>query len=97
MSEKRKFTREFKIEVLKEHFENQIPAGKICEKYKIHPNLFYLWKKELFSSAFSSKKNGKPDEEKVTKLEEKLKDKDWIISQIVEDNLRMKKKLNGEI
>jgi hypothetical protein len=28
-------------------------------------------------------------------MEEKLKDKDSLISEIVEDNLRLKKKLNG--
>lgn len=99
-NEKRKFTAEFKVTVLREHLENQVPVGKICEQYNIQPNLFYLWKKELFTGAldtFSRKKNGKPDEEKVTRLEEKLKDKDSLISEIVEDNLRLKKKLNGGI
>jgi transposase-like protein len=99
-SEKRKFTAEFKVNVLREHLENQVPVGKICEQYNIHPNLFYLWKKELFTGAletFSRKRNGKADEEKVTRLEEKLKDKDSLISEIVEDNLRLKKKLTGGI
>jgi len=98
-SEKRKFTAEFKVQVLREHLENQIPIGKICEQYNIYPNLFYLWKKELFTGAleiFTKKKNGKADEGKITRLEEKLKDKDSLISEIVEDNLRLKKKLNGE-
>jgi transposase len=99
-NEKRKFTAEFKVNVLREHLENQVPVGKLCEQYNIQPNLFYLWKKELFSGAldtFSRKKNGKPDQEKFTRLEEKLKDKDSLISEIVEDNLRLKKKLNGGI
>jgi len=98
-SEKRKFTAEFKVRVLREHLENQVPVGKICEQYNISPNLFYLWKKELFSRAletFSKKKNIRTDEVKITRLEEKLKDKDSLISEIVEDNLRLKKKLNGE-
>lgn len=95
---KRKFTAEFKVQILREHLENQIPVGKICEQYNIHPNLFYLWKKELFSNAvelFTKKKNNNSEEEKITRLEEKLKDKDSLISEIVEDNLRLKKKLNG--
>jgi transposase len=98
-SEKRKFTAEFKVQVLREHLENQVAVGKICEQYNIHPNLFYLWKKELFNGAletFSKRKNGKSDEGKISQLEEKLKDKDSLISEIVQDNLRLKKKLNGE-
>lgn len=95
---KRAFTAEFKIRVLREHLENQVPVGKICEEYNIHPNLFYLWKKELFSGAlntFSKKTAIATEKVKISQLEEKLRDKDSLISEIVEDNLKLKKKLNG--
>lgn len=97
-NEKRKFSSEFKVKVLREHLENQVPVGKICEKHNIHPNLFYKWKKELFEGAldtFSKNNTSKKDDMKISKLEEKLQEKDSIISEIVEDNLRLKKKLNG--
>jgi len=97
-SEKRKFTAEFKVQVLREHLENQISVAKICEQYNINPNLFYLWKKDLFAGAletFSNRKNNNTDQGKLNHLEEKLKNKDSLISEIVEDNLRLKKKLNG--
>jgi transposase len=99
-NEKRKFSAEFKVKVLREHLENQVPVGKICEQYNIQPNLFYLWKKELFSGAintFTKKKSGKAEDDKISRMEEKLKDKDSLISEIVEDNLRLKKKLNGDL
>lgn len=98
--QKRHYTSEFKVEVLREHLENQIPVGKLCERYDIHPNLIYLWKKELFSGAaetFGRKKGRNGDQNKIDRLEEKIKDKDSLISEIVEDNLRLKKKLNGGI
>ena len=97
--QKRQFSAEFKVQVLREQMENQIPVGKICERYNIQPNLFYLWKKELFSGAidtFTKKRKGKADSANVSRLEEKLKDKDSLISEIVEDNLKLKKKLSGE-
>lgn len=56
--------------------------------------MFYLWKKELFKGAldiFSNKEIGKLDETKISRLEEKLKSKDSLNSEIVEDNLRLKK------
>ncbi len=31
-NQKRKFTAEFKVQVLREHLENQIAVGKICEQ-----------------------------------------------------------------
>ncbi len=43
---------------------------------------------------FSKRKNNREDE-KINRLEEKLKDKDSLISEIIEDNLRLKKSLNG--
>lgn len=97
-AEKRKHSAEFKVKVLREHLEQQVPIGKICEQYNLHPNLVYLWKKELFSGAldfFSKRKNNREDEQ-INRLEDKLKDKDSLISEIIEDNLRLKKRLNGD-
>ncbi len=37
--EKRKHSAEFKVKILKEHLEQQVPIGKICEQYNLHPNL----------------------------------------------------------
>lgn len=98
--EKRHYTAEFKVQILREHLENQIPVGKLCEQNNLNPNLFYLWKKELFNGAlqtFSKAKTPVAQNERIVRLEEKLKYKDSLISEIVEDNLRLKKKLTGEI
>lgn len=101
----KRYTAEEKVKILREHLENQVPVGELSEKYGIHPNAIYLWKKEFFEKAtliFSSGK-GKKDKvsdnkanEKIEKLEAKLKAKDSLISEIVEDNIRLKKNLNGE-
>jgi len=53
-----------------------------------------LWKKDLLKGApktFSKSKNNNADLEKITVLENKIKDKGSLISEIVEDNLRLKK------
>jgi len=98
--EKRTYSPEFKVRLLREHFENQIPAGKICEDNNLHPNVFYMWKKELFSGAlktFSKESTKGSDLEKMARMEQKLNERNSLISEIVEDNLRLKKKLSGEI
>jgi transposase len=99
--ERKQYSAEFKVRLLREHLENQIPAGKICEENRIHPNMFNLWKRELFTGALKTftrvGRNTNHEQEKLQKLEEKIKGKDSLISEIVEDNLRLKKKLSGEI
>lgn len=101
----KRYTAEEKVKILREHLENQVPIGELSEKYDVHPNAIYLWKKEFFEKAAliftsGSVKKDKAAEnkanERIERLEAKLKAKDSLISEIVEDNIRLKKNLNGE-
>ena len=89
---RRKFSAEQKVRILREHLENQIPVSTICERYHIHPNVFYRWKKQLFEGAlasFSDKK--KSTDAKIPLLEAKLRERDQVISEIVRENIELKK------
>jgi transposase len=103
MENRGRFTPKEKVEILLESFSKEITVTEICKKYSLHPNMYYQWKKELFENAESifvnkrSKVGDKKEQEKIKKLEEKLNYKDQLISEIVEDNMRYKKKQNGEI
>ena len=37
-----------KVEILREHLENQVPISEIARRYGINPNLIHKWKKQLF-------------------------------------------------
>ena len=90
---RRKFSAEQKVRILREHLENQIPVSTICERYHIHPNVFYRWKKQLFESAltsFSGKKK-KSSEAKIQLLENRLRERDKVIFEIVNENIGIKK------
>lgn len=103
MEKQKHYSPQEKVKILLEYFEEQPSISSLCQKYNIHPNSFYQWKKELFENADSIfvdkryKKSRKKDEEKLEKMEKKLKEKDRLISEIVEENMQYKKKLNGEI
>ncbi len=96
---KRKFTAEQKVRILREHLENQVPVSTICKRYHLHPNVFYRWKKQLFEGAlesFSSKQR-KSSEVQISLLQTKLHERDQVISEIISENIKLKKNLNGEI
>jgi transposase len=91
-----------KVEILREHLENQVPISELSRRYDINPNLVHKWKKQLFESAvevFSRQHQTVSQQQilKVEKLTEKIKDKDSLIAEVLADNIRLKKKLNGEI
>ena len=101
MEQRRRISSKEKMMILRELLENKVQIGELCEKYHVHPNMIYNWKKILFEkggSLFDDKKEktNNKTEEKISRLEAKLKDKDSLISEIVEDNIRLKKNLNGE-
>jgi len=96
---RKKYSAEQKVLILREHFEKNIAVPDLCEKYRIHPNLFYRWKKELFEKAVDqfSRKNSKTKEKsKVHDLEATLKGRNEVIAELLEENLKLKK-LSGEI
>jgi len=92
------FTAEQKVSILKEHFEKQISVADICEKYRIHPNQFYRWKKELFENAVDifSTKRGRKKKSHAQDLENKIKERNEVIAELLEENLKLKK-FNGEL
>jgi transposase len=97
--ERQRYTSEKKVSILREHFEKNIPVADICEKYRIHPNQIYKWKKALFEGAvetFSLKKNPRKERDRLDKLEVRLKDRNEVIAELLEENLKLKKE-HGEI
>jgi transposase len=101
MSSKKKIHNTRKVEILREHLENSRSVSELSEQYGVHPNQIYKWKKQLFEGALEtfsgSHKNRKEKESKETqRLRQQLREKEAIISEIVEDNIRLKKNLNGD-
>lgn len=91
-----------KVEILREHLENQVPISELSRRFGMNPNLIHKWKKQLFESGVEvfSRNNEKAQQgqnARIGLLEEKIKDRDSLIAEIMADNIRLKKKLNGEI
>jgi transposase-like protein len=99
MATKRRFTAEQKLMILREYLENQVPVSELAEKNAITPTMIYQWKKQLFEGALQifNQNKTKSSERKLKVLQERLQEKDSLISELVSENVRLKKNLNGEI
>lgn len=92
------FTPKEKAQILKRHFVEKIPVSVLCNENNLHPTTFKEWQKKLFDegvSIFESafKKQLNYQERKLKALEEKLKRKDEVLSELMKENIKLKKKV----
>lgn len=102
MSEKKRYTAEQKVIILRELLENNTPISQVAEKYNVHVNDIYNWKKKLFENAasiFEFKSSGadKAQEKKIEQYEAKLKKNQDAINWLLSENIELKKNIDGEI
>ena len=104
MTNKRKrFSPEEKVRLLRLHLIEKEPVSDICDRCGINPNVFYNWQKVFFENgatafAQTGRKSGQSKvlENKISKLQAKLTNKDEVIAEIMASHVRLKKSL-GEI
>lgn len=89
MRKRRKFTREFKISLLRE-LESGKTVAEVSRENSIHPMMLYSWKREYRNNpetAFSGKGN-------ISKLDAKVAKYERIIGQLYTENAFLKKVLS---
>lgn len=103
MKQRKHYTAEQKVIILRELLENNVPISQLAEKYQVRPNDIYNWKKKLFESATdiftqkpSNAKQTSAEQKKIEKLQSKLKDRDEAISFLLRENIEIKKSIDGE-
>lgn len=100
--QRRHFTAQQKVAILREHLVEKTPVSEICRKHRIQPTLFYQWQKTFFengTAAFerpSHPRVSSSDQKKITKLEEKIQRKDEVMAELLSEHILLKKNL-GEI
>ena len=105
MKKKKRYTSEEKSIILREHLENKIPVSDLAEKYEIHPNALYVWKKQLFEKAPATIGNKSKIEarslskagKRIDELEATIAMRESLITQLVQENIDLKKNTNGEV
>jgi transposase len=102
--QRRHFSPEQKVALLREHLVDKVLVSDICEKNGIAVNLFYLWQKTFFENgqaAFTSNDKRRrhasdAKDQKIAKLEAKLQRKHEVLSELMEEHVQLKKE-RGEL
>ena len=102
MGKRSRHTAAQKVKLLREHLDNQVPLSELSERYGVHVNVLYKWKKELFEGALETfnrthKKVSTKQDARTKALEEKLKKRDALIAELLEENIQLKKSFTGEV
>lgn len=105
MTKRRKhYSGEEKVSILRRHLLEQVPVSDLCDELGLAPTVFYRWQKEFFehgSAAFERKPARQKKQEgqqarKVEALEAKLATKNEVLSELMEEHVKLKKTL-GEL
>jgi transposase len=100
---RRQFSPHQKVAILRQHLIEQIPISELCEKHQIQPTLFYQWQRQFFENGAAAFERERPrsqslgkEQDKINRLEAKLKDRNEALAELMEEHVRLKKEL-GEI
>lgn len=95
--ERRHFSAEQKVQIVKQHLVDAVPVSDLCDQHEILPTQFYQWQKQLFEGgAAAFGRPGKPAgpspvERKLQQVEARLVNRNEVIAELLEENVRLKK------
>jgi len=95
--ERRNFTPQEKIAILRKHLIDKVPMSHVCEEHQIQTTVFYQWLKKFFengAAAFEKpEKVSDSQQRRVQELEKKLQKKNEVLSELMEEHVALKKSL----
>ena len=101
MGKRKRYTPEEKAKILREVVEDGKSVSEVAEKYELHPNCIFKWRKQLLEDGkqtFQIKRtdiSNKAKDRKILALEDKIKHKDEVIAELAQELLELKKKHPG--
>src|ERR1700756_2834919 len=100
--ERKHFTPEEKVAILRRHLVDKIPVSELCEELGLRPTVFYRWQKKLFengAAAFQSQERPQRQVEEKQKriefLERKMQTKDEVLAELMAEHIALKKVLGN--
>jgi transposase-like protein len=99
--ERKNYTPEEKVAILKRHLLEKAPISDLCDELGLNPTVFYGWQKLFFengAAAFQKTRRGQADrrDQRIEKLEAKLAQKNEVLAELMQEHVQLKKEL-GEL
>jgi transposase len=92
------YTPEEKVAILKRHLIDHVPVSNLCDEYQLQPTVFYDWQKQFFENGTAAfiRDTGlqkRKEEQRIEQLEAKLRRKNEVLSELMEEHIQLKKEL----
>lgn len=97
---RRQYTPDQKFKIIKEQMTTKTTVSEICKKYGISPAGFYRWQEQFLKAALEGFKKPeagptKAELRKIDELEKKNTRMQSVITEIVQENIELKKSLGA--
>lgn len=100
---RRYFTAAQKAETVRRHLSGKTPVSDLADELGVQPSQIHLWVKQLldqadkaFERSSGGRRTEKANDRRIELLRAKLADKNEVIAELMEENVRAKKD-NGEL
>ena len=100
---RRRFTSEQKAQIVRRHLASKEPVSALAEEFSLQPSQIHGWVNQVLAQAGKaferSANNGRAEQAKdrrIEQLQAKLADKNEVIAELLEENVKAKKEL-GEL
>jgi transposase-like protein len=99
--QRKNYSAKEKVAILRRHLLDHVAVSDLCDEYKLQPTVFYRWQKEFFENGEAAferdlSNDVREAERKLSALELKLRRKDEVLAELMEEHVALKKTL-GEI
>ena len=95
---RRHFSAEQKAHIVRRHLADKEPVSQLAEELQVQPSVIHLWVNQVLTQAERaferSPANGRAEhvkDRRIEHLEAKLVQKNEVIAELMEDNVRSKK------
>ena len=90
-----------KTKLLRLHLMEKVPISKVCDEHHLAPSMYHRWQEQLFLNAGMALEGKRgpdpsPHKQRVEKLEEKMRQRDEVLAELMAEHLALKKEF-GEL
>jgi len=100
--ERKHYTAEEKVAILRRHLLDKVPVSDLCEELGLQPTVFYRWQKEFFengAAAFQTterpRRQAEEKQKRIEFLEKKVQTKDEVLAALMAEHIVLKKALGN--